>query len=73
MDILSNGKLREWALDADKNHLQISVHAIGDSANFLILNLFEEIIKTNPGIDDLELNMLNTFAFPILAVWQKWV
>jgi predicted amidohydrolase YtcJ len=51
MDIVTNGKLREWALDADKNHLQISVHAIGDSANFWILNLFEEIIKTNPAWD----------------------
>ena len=51
MGILSNGKLREWALDADKHHLQISIHAIGDSANFLILNLFEEIIKTNPQWD----------------------
>ena len=48
MGNLTNGKLREWALDADKHHLQISIHAIGDSANFLILNLFEEIVKTNP-------------------------
>jgi len=51
MDIVSNGKLREWALDADKHHLQISIHAIGDSANYLMLNLFEEIIKTNPAWD----------------------
>jgi predicted amidohydrolase YtcJ len=51
MEIVSNGKLREWALDADKNGLQLSVHAIGDRANSFMLDLFEEIEKNNPKWD----------------------
>jgi hypothetical protein len=51
MEIVSNGKLREWALDADKNGLQLSVHAIGDRANSYMLDLYEEITKTNPKWD----------------------
>jgi len=47
MDIISNGKLRDWAFDADKNHLQLCVHAIGDKANNYMLNLFEAIEKNN--------------------------
>jgi len=49
MDIVSNGKLKEWAFDADKNHLQICVHAIGDKANNYMLNLYEKIKNENPG------------------------
>lgn len=51
MDILTDGRLREWCLDADKHRLQLSIHAIGDSANYLMLNIFEEIVKTNPAWD----------------------
>jgi len=51
MDILTDGRLREWALDADKHKLQLSIHAIGDSANYLMLDIFEEIVKTNPEWD----------------------
>lgn len=51
MDIITDGSLRKWALDADKNNLQLSVHAIGDRANFYMLNLFQEIIETNPKWD----------------------
>ena len=50
-DILLNGNLKKWAFEADKNHLQLSIHAIGDSANYLMLKMFEEIIKTNPTWD----------------------
>ena len=46
-DIVINGNLTKWATDADKNHLQLSIHAIGDSANYLMLKLFEGITKTN--------------------------
>ncbi len=42
-DIISNGSLKRWALDADKNKLQISIHAIGDRTNNYVLNLYEEI------------------------------
>lgn len=51
MDIVTDGSLQKWALDADKNGLQLSVHAIGDRANNYMLNLFQEIIKTNPKWD----------------------
>ncbi len=50
-DILLDGRLEKWALAADKAGLQLSVHAIGDSANSLILDLFEKIAKTNPKWD----------------------
>jgi len=51
MDIVTDGSLEKWALDADKNHLQISVHAIGDRANAYMLDLFEKIEKQNPQWD----------------------
>ena len=51
MDYLTDGRLRKWCLDADKHKLQLSIHAIGDSANYLMLNIFEEIVKTNPQWD----------------------
>lgn len=50
-DIVTDGRLREWALDADKNGLQLSIHAIGDKANRYILDLFGEIVATNPAWD----------------------
>ena len=51
MDIVSDGSLRQWSLDADKNGLQLSVHAIGDKANNYMLNLFQEIVSNNPKWD----------------------
>ena len=51
MDIVTNGNLEKWALDADKNHLQICVHAIGDRANAFMLDLYEKIKNENPGWD----------------------
>lgn len=51
MDVVTDGRLKEWSLDADKNKLQISIHAIGDNANYLMLNMFEEIIDVNPKWD----------------------
>ena len=50
-NIVINGNLTKWATDADKNHLQLSIHAIGDSANYLMLKLFDNITKTNPKWD----------------------
>ena len=47
MDIISSGELNEWSIDADKNHLQLCVHAIGNKANNYMLNLFEAIEKDN--------------------------
>jgi len=47
MDIILNGELSDWAFDADKNHLQLCVHAIGDKAINYMLNLYEAIEKDN--------------------------
>ncbi|MBM4160936.1 MAG: amidohydrolase [Ignavibacteria bacterium] len=51
MDIVTDGQLEKWALAADKAGLQLSIHAIGDSANSLLLDLFEKIVRTNPAWD----------------------
>jgi hypothetical protein len=50
-DIVIDGRLEKWALAADKAGLQLSIHAIGDSANSLMLDLFERILKENPTWD----------------------
>jgi predicted amidohydrolase YtcJ len=51
MEIVTNGKLREWSLEADKNNIQLSIHAIGDKANSIILDLYQEIKNKNSGWD----------------------
>ena len=50
-DIVLDGRLEELAVAADKAGLQLSIHAIGDSANSLMLDLFEKIVKQNPPWD----------------------
>ena len=50
-DIIIDGKLTEWAADIDKNHIQISTHAIGDRANSYMLDLYEKIREENPAWD----------------------
>ncbi len=51
MDIVTDGRLEKWAMDADKNKLQICTHAIGDRANAYMLDLYEKIENTNPKWD----------------------
>ena len=51
MDIVTDGRMEEWALAGDKAGLQLSLHAIGDSANGLALDMFERIVKANPRWD----------------------
>jgi predicted amidohydrolase YtcJ len=51
MEALADGRMRTWALDADLNGLQLSIHAIGDRANSAVLDIFEEIVRTNPAWD----------------------
>ncbi len=51
MDILSSGMLREIAIEADKNNLQLAVHAIGDLANSQVLDIYEEVTRVNPKKD----------------------
>jgi predicted amidohydrolase YtcJ len=47
MDIVTNGDLEKWSIDADRNRLQLCVHAIGDRANSYMLDLYERISKNN--------------------------
>ncbi len=47
----AKGKFLGYMLDADKAGLQLSVHAIGDEANHVLLNYLEELEKAN-GIKD---------------------
>jgi predicted amidohydrolase YtcJ len=48
MDIMTDGSLEKWAIECDKNKLQLSVHAIGDRAISEVLDVFEKIISVNP-------------------------
>ena len=41
------GQFLKYMLDADKAGLQITVHAIGDEANHLLMNYLEELDKKN--------------------------
>jgi len=41
------GKFLKYMLDADRAGLQLTVHAIGDEANHLLLNYLEELSKQN--------------------------
>lgn len=43
----AEGKFLGYMLDADRAGLQLSVHAIGDEANRLLLNYVEELIRRN--------------------------
>ena len=47
IDIVTNGNLEKWAIDADRNRLQICTHAIGDKANAFMLDLYEKIKSNN--------------------------
>ncbi len=40
IDVVTNGNLEKWAIDADRNRLQLCIHAIGDRANAFILDLY---------------------------------
>jgi hypothetical protein len=51
MDVVLDGRFERWSLAADREGLQLSIHAIGDSANSLTLDLFEKITKENPAWD----------------------
>jgi predicted amidohydrolase YtcJ len=46
-DNIPEGKLKQNIKDADKAGLQCSIHAIGDKANNILLNYFEEVAKEN--------------------------
>ena len=46
-DNIPEGKLKQNIKEADKAGLQCSIHAIGDKANNILLNYFEEAAKEN--------------------------
>ena len=46
-EAIPESKIRERMLAADKAGLQLSIHAIGDRANHMLLDLFESVAKTN--------------------------
>ena len=45
--INENDDLYEWISAADKADLQVLVHAIGDSANHTLLNIYDRVISEN--------------------------
>lgn len=47
VDDIPEGSLKKLIKDADKARLQCSVHAIGDKANHLLLNYFEQVARDN--------------------------
>ncbi|MEW6061807.1 MAG: amidohydrolase, partial [Bacteroidota bacterium] len=51
MDVVTDGRLEQWMTSADSARLQLRIHAIGDSANSLLLDMFERIVKKNPKWD----------------------
>ncbi len=50
-EMLSNGELERYALDADRNHIQLAIHAIGDKAVSRVLDICERVQKENPPWD----------------------
>lgn len=46
-DNIPEGKLKQNIKDADKAGLQCSIHAIGDKANKILLDYFEEVAREN--------------------------
>jgi predicted amidohydrolase YtcJ len=46
-EMIPESKMLRNIVDADRAGLQIAVHAIGDKANHLVLNFFEEAIAAN--------------------------
>jgi hypothetical protein len=43
--------MEERVLRADRDGLQVAIHAIGDKANFVVLNIFEKIMARNGSRD----------------------
>ena len=51
MEDLQTGKLEEMIIESDKNHLQCSIHAIGDKAITELLDIIEKMKNKNPEWD----------------------
>jgi predicted amidohydrolase YtcJ len=48
---LSSGKLEQSALNADRNRIQLAIHAIGDKAVAAVLDIYGKIQDANPPWD----------------------
>ena len=46
-DAVPLGKMEQRMLAADQAGLQLSIHAIGDRANHILLNLFQKVAESN--------------------------
>ncbi len=49
--MMSSGELERLAIDADRCHIQLAIHAVGDKAVSRTLDIFEEVTKQNPPWD----------------------
>ena len=45
--VTDTAKIREWTLNADREGMQVAVHAIGDRANDWMLNTFQWVAEQN--------------------------
>lgn len=50
-DMFPEGIMEQRIRQADDSELQVAIHAIGDKANNIILNIFEDIIRENGARD----------------------
>ena len=50
-DMFPDGEMENRIFQADREGLQLAVHAIGDKANHIILDIFERVIKKNGARD----------------------
>ncbi|XP_008446960.2 protein LONG AFTER FAR-RED 3 isoform X1 [Cucumis melo] len=47
MQITEREKLFNLTMESDKSKLQVAIHAIGDKANDMVLDIYESVISTN--------------------------
>ena len=50
-EMFPEGNIKKLVTAADAAHLQVTVHAIGDKANNVMLNTYEEVARENPQWD----------------------
>lgn len=50
--MLAEGNMLDTIIEADKAGLQVCIHAIGDKANSMVLDMYGAVCKTNGGIAD---------------------
>ncbi len=50
-DLITSGEIDELSFAADREKFQVCIHAIGDKANYYILDLYKRIKQNNPERD----------------------